>query len=327
MESATSSYGLLRKLSAGLQATLLLACLFVSVSLLWWSTAIPDSAARQVASAIATGLLVSASFGIAQAYVTGRASTELLRSAVVGEVSSSLAALNKSYFPTHEFQPSPRPDPEFNVTINHDLGNSSVVWFQGGSGQYAAARLLLNRGVNLQVNIILPDPRAEGSLDGRADYSYRHNLYREASIEQIRQVTMNNLSMGIVGLFEARDKCSDIRIVLTPMPSLDRYEIFRDAIWVTLFSDNGTGMKFPRTLRFESSSVIYRIQEAECLQTKNSPRARVIELPPRMSTETKVGIYNAVFGAQMSDDEYLERRSRFLKFADEVIKSYGPHTR
>ncbi|MEW2302552.1 hypothetical protein AB0958_21700 [Streptomyces sp. NPDC006655] len=286
-----------------------------AVGLLWWASVLHASAGKDFLNAIATGLLVSAAFGVAQSLLTGRVATEVLRSSIVGEVSRSLSTLNNTYYPTNEFEASVEPSVSFNQLLTADLNESSVFWFRGVSARYTAVRLELNRNANVQANLILPDPAVATSIDGRVDYLYRQGVYPGKSVEEIRSTVSRDIRVGLVGLMEACRRCSSIQLILTPTPLLDRYEIFRNAIWVTMFSAKGTGLVFPRTLRFQENSVIYRMQEAECLQTRHHPGVRVLEIPRLSSDREFMDFYEVVTGARISSQGMTELREAYREFA------------
>jgi hypothetical protein len=303
-------------MSRGMQALLLTVVALCSVILLWSATLIHSATWKEFLTAVATGLLVSATFGIAQALVTSRVSTEMLRASVVEEVSRSLTRSNNAYFPTNEFPASMLPDPSFNALVSQDLANSFTFWFRGLSGRYAAARLSFNQNVSLQAHLILPDPMAQGTIEGRVEYSLRNQLYPDLDESGIRDRIKHSVALGAVGLFEACRKCAMLEIILTPMPLLDRYEIFRDAIWVTLFSDPGQGMKFPRSLRFPASSILYLMQLADCLQTRAHPNTRVISLPRALTEDDAIRMFAEITGDVITQAELRELREEFAKFAE-----------
>jgi len=121
-------------------------------------------------------------------------------------------------------------------------------------------------------------------------------------------------------LFEASHRCAILELILTPMPVLDRYEIFRDAIWVTLFSDPGKGTSFPRTLRFSASSVMYLMQQADCLQVRSHPSSRLIQ--PRTISETGlVSKFNEITGQTITKEEYIKLRKDFHSFTDDFARA------
>jgi hypothetical protein len=314
---------LLKRLSRGMQALLLAVVALGATALLWAATLIHSPTWKEFLNAVATGLLVSAAFGIAQALITSRVASELLRTSVVEEVSHSLAQSNNAYYPTHEFPASMVPDPLFNSRLTEDLGNSSTFWFRGLSGRYAAARLTFNRNVSLQAHMILPDPKVQGTIDGRVEYALRNQIYPERDAEEIREAIRRDISLGVAGIFEASRRCAIMELILTPMPLLDRYEIFRDAVWVTLYSDPGQGMKFPRTLRFPASSVMYLMQQADSLQTRAHPNARIIQFPRTITGTDMLKIFEDITGKVISQEDYDQLRKDFIKFADEFGRTSG----
>lgn len=319
----TAANTLLKRLSRGMQALLLSVVALLAAVLLWAATQVESGTWKEFLNAIATGLLVSAAFGIAQALVTSHVSAELLRASVVEEVSRSLAQSSNAYYPTNEYPASRAPDPLFNSQLSGDLRGSSTFWFRGFSARYAAARLSFNQNVSLQAHLILPDPRLVGTLEGRIDYAIRHKVYPNLDRNGILAKVKKDILLGITGLFEARHNCAIVELILTPTPLLDRYEIFRDAIWVTLYSDPGQGTKFPRTLRFPASSVMYLMQQADCLQTRNHPSSRVISFPRTLSDEGVLGMFKEITGEMLTPEDHQALKAEFREFSDEFAQTAG----
>jgi hypothetical protein len=275
---------LLKRLSRGMQALLLSVVALGATVLLWTATLIHSVTWKEFLNAIATGLLVSAAFGIAQALITSRVATELLRASVVEEVSRSLAQSNNAYYPANEFPASTAPDPLFNSRLTQDLENSSTFWFRGLSARYAAARLALNQNVSLQAHFILPDPKIAGTFEGRVDYAVRHQIYPDLDIDGIRG------------------------------------KIKRD---VTLYSSPGQGTRFPRTLRFSASSVIYLMQQADCLQTRNHPSTRLIQFPRSLTRTDMLELFHEITGEILTNAEQDRLTDDFKKFADDFARTAG----
>jgi hypothetical protein len=326
-EVSVTANSLLKRLSRGMQALLLMVVALGATALLWAATTVHSATWKEFLNAIATGLLVSAAFGIAQALITSRVASELLRASVVEEVNRSLAQFNNAYFPSNEFPASSTPDSLYNSRLTQDLENSSTFWFRGLSARHTAARLALNHKVSLQMHIILPDPRISGTLEGRVDYAVRNELYPGFSVEGIRNEIKHDIALGLVGLFGACHRCALMELILTPMPLLDRYEIFRDAIWVTLYSDPGQGMKFPRALRFPASSVMYLMQQADCLQTRNHPSSRLIQFPRSLADPDMLRMFEDVTGETLTKAQLDELTRDFRKFAEEFAHTAGMRRR
>lgn len=160
-------------------------------------------------------------------------------------------------------------------------------------------------------------------MEGRVDYTFRNQIFPDLDQAAIRTKIKRDVALGTVGLFEACRKCAMVELILTPMPLLDRYEIFKDAIWVTLFSDPGQGMKFPRTLRFPDSSVLYLMQLADCLQTRSHPNTRVIQLPRTFTEDDAITVFTEITGQAITPDEYKKLRDDFMLFAQDFAKSAG----
>jgi hypothetical protein len=306
---------LLARLSRAMQIVLLLTIFLLSIALYWISTSIKKPDESAFLTAIATGLLVSAAFGLAQTFITGRVTSELLRASVVSEVRTSLYSSAQEFYPTIDIPASATPNLDFNRILMQDLKDSTVYWFRGISARFTAVRLSINTNPNLQANLILPDVCQPYALDGRITYAYRHNLHPGETLDQIRERTMQEVVLGIVGALEARPRCFGIQLLLTPDPALDRYEIFRDSAWVTLYSGKGTGTMFPRTLRFSNESITYRAQEVECLHTREHPATRIIDIPRNLSLTEKVALVEQILGVRFSEELYIEANRKFDNFA------------
>lgn len=322
-EVSVTANRLLKRLSRGMQALLLTVVALGATVLLWAATQVRQPTWKEFLNAIATGLLVSAAFGIAQALITSRVAAEMLRASVVEEVSRSLAESNNAYFPSNEFPATKAPGVLFNSLLTRDLEKSTTFWFRGVSSRITAARLALNQNASLQAHIILPDPISPGTLEGRIDYAIRHEIYPGLDRQAIRSRIKHNISLGLVGLLDACHRCAIMELILTPMPLLDRYEIFRDAIWVTLYSDPGQGTKFPRTLRFPASSVMYLIQQADCLQTRNHPSARLIEFPRSLNDDDMLEKLNEITGETLTKDDLVRLTAEFKEFSNGFAQQAG----
>ncbi|SHN44430.1 hypothetical protein [Cryptosporangium aurantiacum] len=317
MVQKETAYTLLKRLSTGMQLLLLSVIALAALGLLWWAES-TSGATKSFLSAVGTGLLTSALFGLAQALITGRVTTELLRASVVNEVSSSLSASNRNFFPTHDFPASSVPDPSFNGILESDLEDSSHYWFRGLSARYTATRLLLHGSASLQAHLILPDPQTPLSIAGRVDYEDRHGLRAGMTYNQVRDAVAKEVATGLVGLFRARTRCAGIRLILVSTPSLDRFEIFRDSIWITLFSDRASDKRFPRSLRFSGQSVLYRMQEAECAQIASHPSSRIVDIDRRWNDSHLAAFLTDALGRAVSDSE----RADLISANDEFVRSY-----
>lgn len=82
-------------------------------------------------------------------------------------------------------------------------------------------------------------------------------------------------------------------------------------------------MSFPRTLRFPASSVMYLMQEADCMQVVSHPNARVIKFPRTITNADMLKIYEEITGQTLEQDEYNGLRAEFLKFAEGFARQAG----
>jgi hypothetical protein len=162
-----------------------------------------------------------------------------------------------------------------------------------------------------------------GTFEGRVNYALRYRIYPDLDLDGIRNQIRRDISLGLIGLFEACHKCAIMELILTPIPLLDRYEIFRDAIWITLYSDPGQGTKFPRTLRFSASSVMYLMQQADCLQTRSHPSTRLIQFPRLITSTDMLEMFYEITGERITKDEHELLTEEFKMFADNFSRTSG----
>jgi hypothetical protein len=310
----------LERLSRGMQSLLLVGTLGVAIAILWGASYLQSDTWRSVATAISTGLIVSAAFGIAQSLITGRITNEILRTSLVSEVRNSLSSLYAAYFPTHEFPPSDTPSFAFNTLMTTDLEESNTLWYRGLHAKFCAARFSWARNTNMQAYLILPDLTNPSALNIRVEYRMAYN---EKSFQEQLDTTRRSVLVGFMGLFLQRHRCGSIEVLLTDSPILDRIELFRQAAWVTLFSDMDRGLIFPRSLRFSHDSIIYRMQESDCLRVRRSPSTRRFEINRDMSAEQFAVTFKQMTGEELTQSLESELSEEFSSFRERFGKSIG----
>ncbi|MFF7068113.1 hypothetical protein [Streptomyces pseudovenezuelae] len=306
-----------------MQILLLVCSLLVSLITIWVGSQL-SSGWREGANAIGLGLLVSAVFGMAQSVVTDPISKEILRQSITEEVRGALTHLHTSYIPTHEFPPSDQPGIGFNALMTEDLHASSTYWYRGIHTKFCAARFSMLRSSNLQAHLILPDPTVPHSLDARSEYRVAQASESSLTLQEIRESTLRSIWAGLVGLFLVRNKCGSIEVLLVSTPSLDRFEIFQNSAWVTLFSDMDQGTRFPRAMRFPHESLIYRMQEAECLAIRRSPTTRRFEISRTTTEEEFVSLFSALTGQDLTPELLTELRTNYEGTANRFRSSIRP---
>lgn len=304
----------LQRLSTAMQVLLLLAIALISVSLLWLSSALPTNTFSEFLNAVATGILVSAGFAFAQQTITGHVTFDLLRRGVSDQIRDSLVQLNDTFVPTHDFRATDQPEPNLNRVLMDDLNESQRFWFKGMSARHTADRIMRQSNGRLEVRIIMPDLTIPESLDARANYMRRYKM-AGASRDSIKQ----GIVVGLVGLYEARDRCAKIEIFLTPTPSLDRIEMFDRSVWISLFSSlSGGGTRYPRTLRFAEKSLLRQTSHEEFFLTMEASNVRRIEITPRTSRNQFSDIYRVATGEELTTEVFNSNLASFNSFRDPI---------
>jgi hypothetical protein len=270
---------------------------------------------RTSLQAFATGIFVSVSFGFVQSAFTGHITVDILRH----DLLASLETVYRSFLPTHEFRGSDEPDEEFNKLLADDLKRSSLFWFRGVSARFSADRVIRNNKPNLEVKLILPDLTVDGSLSARANYLMRNHIGEGASgghVETVARIR-RTVEVGIVGLIEARLHCASIELILVANPSLDRVEIFADAVWITLFSSAEAGQTFPPAVRFTKDSTLYVMQETECSQIALGT-SRHLQIPAICPPPVACKLFTQATGVPIDEAKYEELRAEFLQYRESL---------
>ncbi|CAM3479894.1 hypothetical protein KIPE111705_10545 [Kibdelosporangium persicum] len=308
---------------------LLAVLLVISIGSLWISSAMDAGLFRNLVTALGTGTMVSAIVGSGQTLITAAASQKALVTPLVEEskralrdLSAEYRALNHEFFPTHVFEASARPDPEFNRLLMADLRRSRQYFFRGFSGRHAAARLLLTRS-EWELRTVVADPRQHSAISGRARYLLR-NEGATGDYDKIRARLVDEISIGIVGLFLARSRCTSIDIAVIAEPPLDRLEIFDDSVWLTLYSDvGGASSLYPRTLRFSEGSFIYGMQRAEFQRMRDTRTAQKFVITPDTTRQEFLALFEKITSTPLSDEGFAVLERQFHDFREEFTKAAG----
>lgn len=318
-----SRRGLLQELLWTRTGLLLLILILVSVSCLAFSSAMDPGTVRNLVASIGTGTTVSAIVGFGQTLITTTATQRALVAPVIDEsrrtlqeLSAEYRSLNQEFFPTHVFEATTDPDPAFNHLMMEDLHRTRQYFFSGFSGRYAAVRLLHSHA-EWDLRVVVADPRDGTTISGRTKYLLRREG-AEADRVKIQERLHDEIWIGLVGLFLARSRCTNLDLTVVSDPPLDRLEMFDESVWITLYSDSSDGgMLYPRTLRFSEGSFIYNMERAEFLRVSNSRAGRHFQINPETTREEFIAIFDRITGSRLSDEQFANLEERFHSFRQE----------
>ncbi|MEU4767223.1 hypothetical protein AB0H12_28600 [Actinosynnema sp. NPDC023794] len=307
---------------------LLLSLVVTSGSALAVSSAMDQGALRTFLTSVGTGTLISAVVGFGQTLITSSAAQRALITPVVEEsrralrdLTTEYRALDREFFPTHVFEPTARPDPAFNQVMMQDLERTRLYVFRGFAGRYAAGRLLLSQ-TECELRAVLADPRDDDAISGRARYLLR-NEGVDGDYDAIAARLREQISIGLVGLFLARGRCSRIDLTIVSDPPLDRLELFDDSVWLTLYSNTSAGVirLYPRTVRFSEGSFIYGMERAEFLRISNSKAGLHIVITPGTSRTDFLALFEKITGDPLTEDGFRSLEEKFHRFRKEFSAS------
>jgi hypothetical protein len=307
---------------------LLLSLVVTSGSALAISSGMDQGALRTFLTSVGTGTLISAVVGFGQTLITSSAAQRALITPVVEEsrralrdLTTEYRALDREFFPTHVFEPTARPDPAFNQVMMQDLERTRLYVFRGFAGRYAAGRLLLSQS-ECELRAVLADPRDDDAISGRARYLLR-NEGVDGDYDAISARLREQISIGLVGLFLARGRCSRIDLTMVSDPPLDRLELFDDSVWLTLYSNTSAGVirLYPRTVRFSEGSFIYGMERAEFLRISNSKAGLHIVITPGTSRADFLALFEKITGNPLTEDGFRSLEEKFHRFRKEFSAS------
>jgi hypothetical protein len=298
---------------------LLLILIVVSGGSMVASGAMAPGTGKNLVSALATGTMITAIVSFGQTLITARAQQRALITPLIEEnrrtlqeLSTEYRSLNREFFPTHVFEATDLPDPKLNHLMMQDLRNTRQYFFRGFSGRYAAARLLLARS-EWEMRAVVADPRERTAITGRARYLIRHEG-TVADFDTIQDRLHDEIHIGLVGLFLARSRCSRIDVTVIADPPLDRLEMFDESVWITLYSDIGATMLYPRTLRFSEGSFIYNMERAEFDRLRNTRGAKHLLITPNTTRGDFLAQFEKVTGAKLPEERFRELEGKFHAF-------------
>lgn len=293
---------------------MLLGSIVLSVGLLVAAAAIDDEFWSSLLIAFATGLAGTATFSIAHTLLVTRTSEKLMQDAARVEIQESMNRLQMEFIPSEDFPDSSEPLPRFNEVLTEDWNRSNRVWFRGISGRHTAVRLSENNNRQLELICILPDLSDPSSLVSRAQYFFNAGLTAAETQDDAERELLAQCMTGLVGLMSYSGRCAQLEIVLTPSPSLDRYEIFTDASWVSLFSAGRPGVRYPRTIRVGKENPIHMLQQSEThlLRLQAIKQERYYRIPRAIrDDEDFLRLLSDVSGSDVKPEELAHHRHEF----------------
>lgn len=306
---------------------LLLILVVTSGTTLAISSQMDPGTPRNFLTAVGTGTLISAVVSFTQTLITSQAAQRALLTPVIEEsrkalkeLSEEYRALDREFFPSHVFEPTAKPDPEFNQLMMQDLDRTRLYCFRGFAGRYAAGRVMLSH-TECELKAVLADPRDDNAISGRARYLLR-NEGADGDYDEIQTKLKDQIAIGLVGLYMARSRCSRIDVTIVSDPPLDRLELFDDSAWLTLYSNTaGVIRPYPKTLRFTESSFLYAMERAEFLRISNSKAGYHFTITPGTTRTDFLALFEKITGEPLTSDGYAELEEKFLAFRREFSAS------
>jgi len=224
----------------------------------------------QVLSSIGLNLLSSAVFGL----IFAVAVTRIQGSALADDLEEHFAVLakqlvdgldssSKSYLPDAVYSPSDGFDPQFNRDLTQALDDSMLYAFNGPNPRFVATRLSHARHPPDRVLVRTLNPTFAKALVRRASDARATATKRDRSVAELADALRLDIAASIVALFDRRHICP-IDVILTEDPSVTRWELFDSGVFISWYhGPQSAGLEFPESLRFGTSSTIYKTWRLE----------------------------------------------------------------
>ncbi|WP_410639846.1 hypothetical protein [Amycolatopsis sp. lyj-346] len=230
-------------------------------------------------------------------------------------ISAEYRSLNKEFFPTDVFEATAAPDPVFTRILMADFNATGQYFFRGFSGRHAAARLFSDR-TDRKIRVVIADPRRPNSVSGRVRRLSHHRMNEQ--YDQIQKTLVEEIHVGLVGLFLARSRCTRVEITATADPPLDRLEMFDNSVWLGLYSEPGDATElYPRTLRFGRDSYLYKLERTEFSRLWTSRQGRHFSMGSTTTYKDFIALFEVITGSPLSENRFRELKSKFDAFREE----------
>jgi len=160
---------------------------------------------------------------------------EVHRGMLVAEIDEMARRWRTSSFPRDIYPATEGFDRRFNRDLTRDLQRSSKYFFEGPTGIYVPARILLREegSRNLEdVRLKIIDPLSDLAMDQAVIDRRRKATHQRKSDNQIRDEIVNDLYMTVVALWHVRGQVKgSIRIWYESTAVIKRVEVFEHALY------------------------------------------------------------------------------------------------
>ncbi len=246
---------------------------------------------RDILIAISTGLFASALLAFLQTLFTSLQFEAVIRQTIENAIENKIkdvllesAQEHREFLPSQVYPGAKTPDKRFNQDLMNDLRKSARYVFRGVTGRYTVARLWLERCSFDEVHILVGNPQIPRGMESRISHIISY-LEPESVFVDVQKKQLDAIYETIVAARLVSAKCRCVTVHLLNEPQVDRVELFDNAMYLTLYSDSPeTGTRFPKTVRFDSTSILYKIYSTQLSRSRDTA-AESLVLKPSTSDE------------------------------------------
>ncbi len=238
----------------------------------------------------------------------------------LSQVVQYLGTSNPRYLPLATYAPADGQLSAFNVDLAVSLANARAYRFQGLTGYFVPLRLDTQDITLRSLRLSIADPRDQAAMRLRVAREMART--GKSSFDDVVAWVNGRILQCLVGLFEVRARCELIEILVTTEVSPDRFEIFDDDMYVTIF-DPATSdrSEFPPSAKFHRDSFIYDVVLRRFdVQFSKSGASNIFRLLPETPKSTYIQQIND-FGFALDAATFAAKTEQFRAERDAFQKS------
>lgn len=275
---------------------------------------------KELLVAISTGLYASALFAFLQSLLTGLKYEALVAQSIEERIESATRrvleqamSLQREFLPAAEYPAAMSPDRRFNRDLTADLRSTQRYFFRGVTGLYTMSRVLATKATLDEVHILVANPQYPRSMEARVTHIVSY-IEPGSKYEEVFAKLSDEIVQTVVAARLAASRCRSLTLYLQNEPQVDRVELFDKSLFLTLYSDSADrDAKFPRSLRFDNTSSLYRIYMAQLSRSRDWATSSISIRPTTTDNELINFIGN--FGVTVDSSGLRDHEAKFAEFS------------
>lgn len=284
-----------------------------------------DLTGSQVLSSIGLNLVASVIFAVFFAFFATEKQEAALRENLEdhfrdlsGGLLDQMSESNKSFLPMMRFPSINGYGKDFNLDMERSLEQTSSFVFRGPSPRYVAARLQHSTRHPASVRVSMIDPQNNEALYKRAADRKGWPASQNKTPQQLYEEIREEILCSVVALFDYRHACP-VEVSYTADPSVYRYEMFDDSVYVCWYHEQGSlGKEMPEALKFSNQSFWYKLLRMED-QRQFDLSQKKAKFDAAQDDSFLIAHLWQVTGDQPSPDDIRAWRTRYTELSADFV--------